>query len=135
MRLTRDADGNARDNGSSASVQRYESALYLVSSSRNSGPVEAMMNWSFHRFNPAGMKEPQPIRREYRLSETGDNLSGVIHILFSDGHTVLDDIVDFVRACVPTVEKLIFPIYGEAQTYVALKERLVPKAIGSWGLV
>jgi hypothetical protein len=57
-----------------------------------------------------------------------------VHTLFSEDDPALGEIVDLLRACVPTVERLRSPIIGEGQTYVALKEASVPNAVGSWGL-
>ena len=91
-------------------------------------------DWGFYRLNPSATRGPKPIRREYRLNESGDNLATVIHTLFSDGSPALDDAIEIVKACVPTVERLISPIHGDGQTYVALQERSVPRPIGSWGL-
>ena len=96
--------------------------------------LESIRNWMFYRFDPSHMKTPQGVSREYALSETGSNLSTVLHALFSDQDPVLDEIVELLQACVPTVEKLLSPIFGNAQTYVALKEKSVPEPVGSWGL-
>jgi predicted ATPase len=74
------------------------------------------------------------VRREHRVSETGDNLSTVVHTLFSERDPALDEIVDLLRACVPTVEELNSPITAEGRTYIALKEESVPSPVGSWGL-
>ena len=68
------------------------------------------------------------------MVESGKNLSTVIHALFSDKDPALDEIVDMLRVCVRTVEDLVSPIYGDAQTSVALKEESVPHPVGSWGL-
>lgn len=91
-------------------------------------------DWGFYRLDPSATRGPKPIRSEYRLDERGDNLATVIHTLFSDGNPALDDAIEILKACVPTVERLISPIHGDGQTYVALQERSVPRRIGSWGL-
>lgn len=91
-------------------------------------------DWGFYRLTPSAARSPKPIRREYRLDETGGNLATVVHTLFSDGSPALADAVEILKACVPTVERLISPIHGDGQTYVALQERSVPRPIGSWGL-
>jgi predicted ATPase len=91
-------------------------------------------DWGFYGLTPSATRGPKPIRREYRLDETGGNLATVIHTLFSDGSPALADAVEILKACVPTVERLISPIHGDGQTYVALQERSVPRPIGSWGL-
>ena len=96
--------------------------------------VEWIRQWAFYNFNPELMRAPQAVRKQYRLVRTGENLSTVIHTLYSDGDPVLEEIVDFLRACVPTVEELRSPITQEGRTYVALKEDSVPSAVGSWGL-
>ena len=90
-------------------------------------------DWGFYRLDPSAARGPKPIRSEYRLDERGDNLATVIHTLFSDGNPALDDAIEILKACVPTVERLISPIHGDGQTYVALQERSVPRRIGSWG--
>ncbi len=91
-------------------------------------------DWGFYGLTPNATRGAKPIRREYRLDESGDNLATVIHTLFSDGDPALADAVEILKACVPTVERLISPIHGDGQTYVALQERSVPRPIGSWGL-
>jgi len=91
-------------------------------------------DWGFYGLTPNATRGAKPIRREYRLDERGDNLATVIHTLFSDGSPALADAVEILKACVPTVERLISPIHGDGQTYVALQERSVPRPIGSWGL-
>lgn len=118
------------------SVSRVRSVVPTVGIENLSSPnlMESMREWAFYHFNPALMRQPQPVKKEYRLAETGQNLSTVVHTLFSDGAPALDETVDILRACVPTVEGLSSPIYGDAQTYVALKERWVPMPVGSWGL-
>ena len=98
------------------------------------GLIDSMRRWAFYRFNPALMRGPQPVRDEYRLAETGENLSTVVHALFSASDPAMAEIVDLLRACVPTVKELQSPIVGEAKTAVALREEAVPKAVGSWGL-
>ncbi len=122
--------------GSSGSAELYESALGRAGVKQWPIPniIESMRDWAFYRFNPEVMRPPQKVRKEYRLVENGENLSTVIHTLFSDGDPALDEIVDVLKACVRTVEDLVSPIYGDAQTYVALKEKSVPSPVGSWGL-
>ena len=44
--------------------------------------INSMFRWSFYRFDPLTMRTPQPVRREYGLVESGQNLSTVIHTLF-----------------------------------------------------
>ncbi len=96
--------------------------------------LDEIRDWAFYRFNPLLMRPPQPIKKEYRLVETGQNLSSVVHTLHSDENPILDEIVDVLAACVPTVKQLSSPIHGDAHTYVALKEESVPDWVGSWGL-
>ncbi len=96
--------------------------------------LEFVYNSEFYRFSPLSMRHPRPVRREYRLTESGENLSTVIHTLFSDGDPTLKEIVEILKACVPTVEDLRSPITEDGRTYVALKEESVPKPVGSWGL-
>ena len=96
--------------------------------------LQSMREWAFYRFDPVAMRQPQPVRKEYQLSESGQNLSAVVHTLFSDGDPILGEIVDVLTACVPTIEKLSSPITDDGRTYVALKEKWVPMPVGSWGL-
>ena len=126
------------ENKSSVSgVNPEYSVVYAVGRPRSwprSNLVESMRGWTFHRFDPQLMRRPQPVRKELQLTESGDNLSTVVHTLFSDANPALPEIVDTLRACVPTVEELRSPIVGDGETAVHLKERSVPTAIGSWGL-
>ncbi len=96
--------------------------------------LQSMGAWAFYRLNPTAMRQPQPVRKEYKLNESGQNLSAVVHTLFSDDDPTLGEIVDVLKACVPTVEKLSSPITDDGRTYVALKEKWVPMPVGSWGL-
>ena len=120
----------------SGSTQAVSSAVYGAGTDKWPSPsmLGSMRDWAFYHFRPDQMRSPQRVRSEYRLEENGQNLSTVVHTLFSDDDPVLAEIVDLVRACVPTVEELRSPIFGDAQTYVSLKEKSVPKPVGSWGL-
>ena len=120
---------------SSGSVQSYESAVRMAGN-RLASPnvVQSMHQWAFYRFEPVTMRQPQPVRKEYKLNESGQNLSAVVHTLFSDDDPALGEIVDVLKACVPAVEKLSSPITDDGRTYVALKEKWVPMPVGSWGL-
>ena len=91
-------------------------------------------DWSFFDLVPRVTRGPKPIKREYRLNYVGSNLATVIHTLFSEGDPALDDALEFLKGCVPTVERLVSPIYGDGKTYVGLAERDVPRPVGSWGL-
>ena len=97
-------------------------------------PRQSIEGWAFYRFVPTMMRTPQPVKRQYRLAETGENLSAVVHTIFSANDPALNDVVEFLKACVPTVEELRSPITESGETYVALKENGVPRAVGSWGL-
>ena len=55
----------------------------------------------------------------------------MIHTLFSDVDPILDEIVEFLKVCVPIVEGLSSPITEDGQTDVALKEEAVPAPVGS----
>ena len=121
--------------GLSGSVQPTQSAAPTVKNKLKSPNVlQSMGAWAFYRFNPMAMRQPQPVSRQYRLNEGGENLSAVVHTLFSDDDPALGEIVDVLKACVPTVEKLSSPITDDGRTYVALKEKWVPMPVGSWGL-
>ena len=74
------------------------------------------------------------MKQESLLNETGSNLSTVIHSLFSEGNPDLDEAVEMLQVMVPTVERLVSPIFGDGQTYVALKEKGVKQPTGAWGL-
>ena len=91
----------------------------------------AFGRWAFHHFHPRDMRAAQRIEKQYLLSETGDNLSTVLHTLFSDGDLAFDEIGEFLKGIVPTVERLLSPIHGQAQTYAAIREKGVPNLIGS----
>ena len=90
--------------------------------------------WHFYNFSPALMRKPTPVRQEHVLNETGSNLSTVIHALYSEGHPDLEEAVGMLKVMVPTVEGLVSPIFGDGQTYVALKEKGVRNPVGVWGL-
>ena len=121
---------------STGSANRRYSVIGSLSSGALPSPsiVEPIREFAFYRFDPQMMRQPQPVGKRYRLVESGGNLSAVIHTLFSEGNPALDEIVDFLKACVPTVEHLRSPITDDGRTYVALKEESVPSAVGSWGL-
>ena len=96
--------------------------------------LERLKLWHFYNFSPALMRKPTPVRQEHVLNETGSNLSSVIHTLFSEGHPDLEDAVGMLKVMVPTVERLVSPIFGDGHTYVALKEKGVRNPVGAWGL-
>ncbi len=96
--------------------------------------LDKLEQWQFYNFSPALMRKPTKVKQESLLNETGSNLSTVIHSLFSEGHPGLDEAVEMLQVMVPTVEKLVSPIYGDGQTYVALKEKGIEKSVGAWGL-
>lgn len=95
---------------------------------------DAFRSWAFHHFNPRGMRAAQKIEKQYLLSETGNNLSTVLHTLFSDRDPAFEEIEEFLKGIVPTVERLLSPIEGEARTYAAIREKGVPNEIGSWAM-
>ena len=90
--------------------------------------------WQFYNFSPALMRKPTKVKQERLLNESGSNLSTVIHSLFSEGHPDLEEAVGMLQVMVPTVERLVSPIFGDGQTYVALKEKGVENPVGAWGL-
>ena len=120
----------------------FESPLSVLDESADSEKIRDNIppmqmkrpDWTFYDLSPAAARGARPVRREYRLDSDGGNLATVVHTLFSDGAPELDEAVDMLQVCVPTVEKLVSPIFGEGQTYVALREKGVPEPIGSWGL-
>ncbi len=119
----------------SGSLQPVESAAAAFKNRLESPNVlQSMGAWAFYRFDPEAMRQPQAVRKEYKLHQSGENLSTVVHTLFSSGEPALDEIVDVLRACVTTVEELSSPITDDGRTYVALKEKWVPMSVGSWGL-
>ena len=87
--------------------------------------------WAFHHFYPRDMRAAQKIEKQYLLSETGDNLSTVLHTLFSDRAPAFEEIEEFLMGIVPTVERLLSPIEGQSLTYAAIREKGVPNEIGS----
>ena len=96
--------------------------------------LERLKSWHFYSFSPREMRKPTPVKQEHVLNETGSNLSSVIHTLFSEGHPDLEDAVGMLKVMVPTVERLVSPIFGDGHTYVALKEKGVRNPVGAWGL-
>ena len=145
--LTSDGQSFRRTSGSAFSLEENGVSLASgnVNQERSAAPdaerrlsspnvLQSMREWAFYRFDPVAMRQPQPVRKEYKINQSGQNLSTVIHTLFSDGAPALGEIVDVLKACVPAVEKLSSPITDEGRTYVALKEKWVPMPVGSWGL-
>ena len=93
-----------------------------------------LQSWRFYNFSPDSMRKPTKVKQENVLNESGSNLSTVIHSLYSAGHPGLEEAVSMLQVMVPTVERLVSPIYGDGQTYVALKERGVENPVGARGL-
>ena len=93
-----------------------------------------LQSWQFYNFSPDSMRKPTKVKQEKVLNESGSNLSTVIHSLFSEGHPDLEEAVGMLQVMVPTVERLVSPIFGDGQTYVALKEKGVENPVGAWGL-
>ena len=93
--------------------------------------ARAFGRWAFHHFYPRDMRPAQKIEKQYLLSETGDNLSTVLHTLFSDRDPAFEEIEEFLKGIVPTVERLLSPIEGEARTYAAIREKGLPNEIGT----
>ncbi len=96
--------------------------------------LDKLRSWQFYNFSPDLMRKPTKVKQEKVLNELGSNLSSVIHSLFSEGHPDLEEAVGMLQVMVPTVERLVSPIFGDGQTYVALKEKGIEKPIGAWGL-
>lgn len=122
----------------SGTIDADMSALHSWRRLPESEEADFMMNsilgWAFYHFEPRQMRSPQPVRKAYRLSEQGSNLSTVVHTLFSDGDPSFNEIFEVVKSSIPTAEKLLSPITEEGQTYAALKEKSVPSPVGTWGL-
>ena len=93
-----------------------------------------LQSWQFYDFSPDLMRKPTKVKQENTLNETGSNLSTVVHSLFSQGHPDLEEAVSMLQVMIPTVERLVSPIFGDGQTYVALKEKHVDHPVGAWGL-
>ena len=152
-----DSDDASGSLGIATAVAEYQGMPYLTNESylidsevaadlgdRSNGaghiPVPAMQmlaslrSWFFYNFSAKEMRKPAPVRQEHVLNETGSNISTVIHTLFSEGHPDLEEVVGMLRVMVPTVERLVSPIFGDGQTYVALKEKGVRNPVGVWGL-
>ena len=96
--------------------------------------LDRLQSWQFYDFSPDLMRKPTKVKQENTLNETGSNLSTVVHSLFSQGHPDLEEAVSMLQVMVPTVERLVSPIFGDGQTYVALKEKGVDNPVGAWGL-
>lgn len=96
--------------------------------------LERLDLWQFYKFSPDLMRKPTKVKQENTLNESGSNLSTVVHSLFSQGHPDLEEAVSMLQVMVPTVERLVSPIFGDGQTYVALQEKHVDHPVGAWGL-
>lgn len=96
--------------------------------------LDNLGSWAFYHFNPRAMKEPQPIRKEYRLEPDGHNLSTVLHTLYSESHPSWHEISEMMKVFLPRVEKLISPVYEEGKTYAALIEKGLTNHIGTWAM-
>ena len=96
--------------------------------------LDKLKLWQFYDFSPDLMRKPTNVKQEHLLNESGSNISTVIHSLFSEGRPDLEEAVDMLRVMVPTVERLVSPIFGDGQTYVALKEKGIENPVGTWGL-
>ena len=96
--------------------------------------LDKLQSWQFYDFSPDLMRKPTKVKQEKVLNESGSNLSTVIHSLFSEGHPDLEEAVGMLQVMVPSVERLVSPIFGDGQTYVALKEKGVENPVGAWGL-
>ena len=92
---------------------------------------DAFGRWAFHHFHPSDMRAAQKIEKQYLLSQTGDNLSTVLHTLFSDRDPAFEEIEEFLKGIVPTVKRLLSPIEGQSLTYAAIREKGLPNEIGS----
>ena len=88
-----------------------------------------LQSWQFYNFSPDLMRKPAKVKQENVLNESGSNLSTVIHSLYSAGHPDLEEAVSMLQVMVPTVERLVSPIFGDGQTYVALKEKDVDQPL------
>ena len=93
-----------------------------------------LQSWRFYNFSPDSMRQPTKVKQEKVLNESGSNLSTVIHSLYSENHPDLEEAVGMLQVMVPTVERLVSPIFGDGQTYVALKEKGIENHVGAWGL-
>ena len=93
-----------------------------------------LQSWQFYNFSPELMRKPTKVKQENVLNESGSNLSTVIHSLFSAGQPDLEEAVSMLQVMVPSVERLVSPIFGDGHTYVALKEKGVENPVGTWGL-
>lgn len=134
--LGRSSPGTYSFPGGSASIDERISSLqqarYHVPQSVQI--LNLIGTWVFYDFDLHQMRPPHSIRNEYRLNETGNNLSTVLHALFSIESPLFRDIFDSVKSSVPVVEKLVSPIVGDNKTQVALKEKDVPEPVAAWGL-
>ncbi len=96
--------------------------------------IDKLQSSRFYDFSPDLMRKPTEVKQEKVLNESGSNLSTVIHSLYSENHPDLQEAVDMLQVMVPTVERLVSPIFGDGQTYVALKEKGIENNVGAWGL-
>ena len=97
--------------------------------------LDTMSRWAFYGFSPREMSPPQPVRKEDRLTEKGENLSTVLHALPSDRSPFFDEVSETFRAAVPTVDALLAPLADQpGLTQLAVKERGVPSPVPAWGM-
>ncbi|MCH9036693.1 MAG: AAA family ATPase [Chloroflexi bacterium] len=128
-----------RKDGSSVSEHTFpELSVFGIPSVQDIAEVASLLkltrNWELYNFEYRGMRPPQPVRKEYRLSETGNNLSTVLHAIYSSKPLIFSEVFESVKVAVPTAEALFSDLTEDGKTYVALKEKDVPQPVGSWGL-
>ena len=111
---------------------RSPTSFFILRSAKET--LNRLNLWQFYNFSPDLMRKPSRVKQERVLNESGSNLSTVVHSLFSEGHPDLEEAASMLQVMVPTVERLVSPIFGDGQTYVALKETGVENPVGAWGL-
>ena len=122
--------------GSSGSIDGNKLALVRI---RNESTLanqlsQSISTWSFYNLLPTLMSHANETVAARRLDEDGANLSAVVHTLLSEGNPLMATIEENVKGFVPDIEKILAPINESGRTYVAVRERGLPRPIPAWAM-
>jgi len=95
---------------------------------------QTISSWGFYNLSPALMSHANAPVSAQRLDEDGANLSAVVHTLLSEGNPLMATIEENVKAFSPDIEKILAPINVSGQTYIAVRERALPRLIPAWAM-
>jgi predicted ATPase len=96
--------------------------------------AEEVLNWHFLSPSPSSSRGASDAKRDVRLDSTGENISGVLHSIYTEDRDQFDRIVEAVKAAIPEIERIHTPTTSEGKTFVSVKERGVPGELPIWGL-